>query len=73
MTYITHFFVVSGDILALSESLGIDFQLERRRAGKSLELGMPELNAMKAPGFWMGFSIGGSFSIGVTAIDVAAT
>ncbi len=34
---------------------------------------MPELNAMKAPGFWMGFSIGGSFSIGVTAIDVAAT
>ncbi|MCZ7417068.1 daptide-type RiPP [Streptomyces sp. WMMC897] len=38
-----------------------------------LELGMQELEAMEAPGFYTGFKDGLTFSIAVSALSVAAT
>ncbi|MFF5502536.1 daptide-type RiPP [Streptomyces roseolus] len=42
-------------------------------AAPALELGMQELEAMEAPGFYTGFKDGLMFSIAVGALSVAAT
>ncbi|MDX6758063.1 MULTISPECIES: daptide-type RiPP [Streptomyces] len=41
--------------------------------GPALELGMQELEAMEAPGFYTGFKDGLMFSIAVGALSVAAS
>jgi hypothetical protein len=40
---------------------------------ETLELGMQELEAMEAPGFYTGFKDGLMFSLAVGALSVAAT
>ncbi|WP_188266063.1 MULTISPECIES: daptide-type RiPP [unclassified Streptomyces] len=41
---------------------------EKNEFGSMLELGMQELEAMEAPGFWTGFSIG----VGIVSVATAS-